>query len=141
MYTRTDNPLHIIQEVLDNAADEALAGSVPLADLRAVHLVSDGITRAIDRLGLHTEEDAEHNGLVHAGNELTDRLAVVRDLAVRVLTHWLDRGASAWRLDAAYAVDPADHDAQVDYRTFMPLVARPAQQVVRGMLAHMDRPA
>ena len=33
--------------------------------------------------------------------------AEVRDLAVRVLTHWLDRGASAWRLDAAYAVDPA----------------------------------
>ena len=26
MYTRTDNPLHIIQEVLDNSADEALAG-------------------------------------------------------------------------------------------------------------------
>jgi topoisomerase IV subunit B len=26
MYTRTDHPLHIIQEVLDNAADEALAG-------------------------------------------------------------------------------------------------------------------
>src|SRR5215217_557837 len=26
MYTRTDNPLHIIQEVLDNAADEALGG-------------------------------------------------------------------------------------------------------------------
>ena len=28
--------------------------------------------------------DAEHNGLVHAGNELTDRLAVVRDLAVHL---------------------------------------------------------
>jgi len=26
MYTRTDNPMHVIQEVLDNAADEALAG-------------------------------------------------------------------------------------------------------------------
>ena len=26
MYTRTDNPLHVIQEVLDNSADEALAG-------------------------------------------------------------------------------------------------------------------
>ena len=25
MYTRTDNPLHVIQEVLDNSADEALA--------------------------------------------------------------------------------------------------------------------
>ena len=31
----------------------------------------------------------------------------VRDLAVRVLTHWLDRGASAWRLDAAYGIAPA----------------------------------
>src|SRR3546814_2105515 len=26
MYTRTENPLHILQEVIDNAADEALAG-------------------------------------------------------------------------------------------------------------------
>jgi topoisomerase-4 subunit B len=26
MYTRTDNPLHVLQEVIDNAADEALAG-------------------------------------------------------------------------------------------------------------------
>ena len=31
----------------------------------------------------------------------------VRDLAVRILAHWLDRGASAWRLDAAYGIDPA----------------------------------
>ena len=26
MYTRTDSPLHIIQEAIDNAADEILAG-------------------------------------------------------------------------------------------------------------------
>ncbi|POP04440.1 hypothetical protein, partial [Salmonella enterica] len=26
MYTRTDNPLHIVQEVIDNSADEALGG-------------------------------------------------------------------------------------------------------------------
>ncbi|NAZ84960.1 DUF3459 domain-containing protein [Kineococcus sp. T90] len=30
----------------------------------------------------------------------------VEDLVVRVMTHWLERGADAWRLDAAYAVDP-----------------------------------
>ena len=33
--------------------------------------------------------------------------AEARDLGVRVLTHCLDRGASAWRLDAAYGIDPA----------------------------------
>ncbi|THA32276.1 DNA topoisomerase IV subunit B, partial [Streptomyces sp. A1136] len=26
MYTRTENPLHILQEVIDNASDEALGG-------------------------------------------------------------------------------------------------------------------
>jgi glycosidase len=31
----------------------------------------------------------------------------VEDLVVDVMTHWLDRGADGWRLDAAYAVDPA----------------------------------
>lgn len=34
--------------------------------------------------------------------------------------------------------DTADHDANVDYRTFMPLVARHAKQVVRGMLARLS---
>ncbi|NYJ67032.1 glycosidase [Pseudoclavibacter chungangensis] len=31
----------------------------------------------------------------------------VEDLVVDVMTTWLDRGADGWRLDAAYAVDPA----------------------------------
>ena len=39
MYTRTDNPLHIIQEVIDNAADEALGG---FARSIAVTLFEDG---------------------------------------------------------------------------------------------------
>ena len=37
------------------AAGEALAGRTPLADLSAVHLVSDGITRAVELLGLHDD--------------------------------------------------------------------------------------
>lgn len=28
------------------------------------------------------------------------------DLVVRVMNHWLERGADGWRLDAAYSVDP-----------------------------------
>lgn len=37
--------------------------------------------------------------------------------------------------------DTADHDANVDYRSFMPLVARHAKQVVRGMLARLSAQA
>lgn len=57
-FTRTDSPLHIVQEVLDNAIDEAIAG---FAQTVEVSLLPDGFIRISDDgrgipVGIHPEK-------------------------------------------------------------------------------------
>ncbi len=79
MYTRTDSPLHIVQEVIDNASDEILMGfghhvDVVLHKDGAISVEDDG--RGIP-VGLHPEEQVPVVEIVftrlHAGGKFDKR--------------------------------------------------------------------
>ncbi|GAA0220181.1 DNA topoisomerase IV subunit B [Castellaniella daejeonensis] len=118
MYTRTDNPLHIIQEVIDNAADEALAGyarSIEVAQHADGSLTVEDDGRGIP-VGEHPEEHAPVVELVftrlHAGGKFSKAdggayafsgglhgvgVSVTNALSTRLeVTVWRDGGE--WRI-------------------------------------------
>ena len=128
MYTRTDNPLHMIQEVIDNASDEALGGYgkhivVTLHTDGSVSVEDDG--RGIP-VGMHPEEKRPVVELVftqlHAGGKFEKGsggayafsgglhgvgVSVTNALSKRMeVTVWRDKQISTLAFEAGFVVEP-----------------------------------
>ena len=128
MYTRTDNPLHCVQEVIDNAADEALAGFGKRIDLiqhmdGSVSIADDG--RGIP-FGLHPEEGVPVVEIVftrlHAGGKFDKGsggaysfsgglhgvgVSVTNALAKRLeVTVWRDKQVASLAFEHGDVVEP-----------------------------------
>ncbi|WP_375484906.1 alpha-amylase family glycosyl hydrolase [uncultured Jatrophihabitans sp.] len=98
--------------------DDAFARLVDAARARGLRIMLDGVFNHVgpefvgldgDRAGwLRRERDGSpatfegHDGLLALDHDNPDVAAYVTE----VMTHWLEAGADAWRLDAAYAVPP-----------------------------------
>ncbi|QWD88232.1 type IIA DNA topoisomerase subunit B [Polynucleobacter sp. MWH-CaK5] len=128
MYTRTDNPLHMIQEVIDNASDEALGGHghhivVTMHTDGSVSVEDDG--RGIP-VGMHPEEKRPVVELVftqlHAGGKFEKGsggayafsgglhgvgVSVTNALSKRMeVTVWRDKQISTLAFEHGFVVEP-----------------------------------
>jgi cyclomaltodextrinase len=97
----------------DDADFDAL---VAAARARGLRLLLDGVFNHVGRD--FAAPASWFRGTVFEGHselpELDHSQPAVLDYTVRVMEHWLDRGADGWRLDAAYAVAPAFWKAALD---------------------------
>jgi cyclomaltodextrinase / maltogenic alpha-amylase / neopullulanase len=126
----------------DDADFDAL---VAAARQRGMRVLLDGVFNHVGR-GFRAPDPArwfKPAGDGYAVFEGHDRLIelnhdepAVLDHVVRVMDHWLERGAAGWRLDAAYAVPPAFWKAALDR-------VRPAHPDAwfAGEVIHGDYPA
>jgi topoisomerase IV subunit B len=131
MYTRTDSPLHVIQEVVDNASDEMLAGfgqhiDVTLHGDGSVSVEDDG--RGIP-VGLHPEEKAPVVEIVftrlHAGGKFDKRAGGAYSFAgglhgvgvsvTNALSSRLD--VTVWRDGKAHTISFADGEVREPLRS------------------------
>ena len=148
MYTRTDSPMHIVQEVIDNAADEALGGHarrivVTLATDGRIVVEDDG--RGIP-VGLHPEEGVPVVEIVftrlHAGGKFdkgsggayafSGGLHGVGVSVTNALSKRLD--VTVFRDGAVHTIGFANGDV------VRPLASRPLERADRSGLREGSRP-
>ena len=89
--------------------DDDFATLVEAAHARGLRVMLDGVFNHVGRDFAGPRELLTSN--VFEGHDslvtLDHSSPAVVDYVTRVMNHWLDRGADAWRLDAAYAVPDA----------------------------------
>jgi|GEM_PF-5213470 len=133
MYTRTDSPTHICQEVIDNAADEALGGFATEIDVR-IH--DDGSLSVSDNgrgipVGLHPVE-----GVPVVELEFTRLLRLVRresDINLRACHHPEFDG---WRWHQYWA--PVDEVIDFKSDVYLGALKELSSRFLRGMESYED---
>ena len=125
MYTNTDRPNHLIQEVVDNSVDEAIAGHCKKID---VTLYKDGSVEVADNgrgmpIDIHPEEGVPGVEVImtrlHAGGKFSNKnyrfsgglhgvgISVVNALSKNVEV-WVKRGGVEYNMSFANGVKTAD---------------------------------